>query len=218
MAFNDINAIRRLMESQEREKRSYDEACEEAEKRAKEEDLREWDAIEQAQVDPDTLGCYEPGKVGLEDLDDDKIDFSAYGIGIGEADLGVGPYDGNYPTARDAAREPLVRVPAAIGRPASDADLAAQDVVSMMAEALKKAARLDEKNADTPTDYHNNFGDDLRICINGMDERTYEDTTVLVDVFFDGRSSSAGKAGVEHYGDGRVILSRLEPNRTVSLS
>lgn len=136
MAFNDINAIRRLMESQEQAERSYDKACEEAEKRAKEEDLREWDAIEQAQVDPDTLGCYESDKVGLDDLEEDEIDFSAYGIG--EADLGVGPYDGNYPTAHDAAREPLVRIPAAAGRPASDADLAAQNVVQLMTEALKK--------------------------------------------------------------------------------
>ena len=64
------------------------------------------------------------------------MDFSAYGIS--EADLGVGPADEHYPTARDLAREPLVRIPAAIGRPASDADLAAQDVVRLMMEAMKK--------------------------------------------------------------------------------
>lgn len=70
------------------------------------------------------------------------MDFSAYGIS--EADLGVGPADEHYPTARDLAREPLVRIPAAAGRPASDADLAAQDVVRLMAEAL---AALREKKA-----------------------------------------------------------------------
>lgn len=70
------------------------------------------------------------------------MDFSAYGIS--EADLGVGPADEHYPTARDLAREPLVRIPAAAGRPASDADLAAQDVVRLMAEALKA---LKEKKA-----------------------------------------------------------------------
>ena len=70
------------------------------------------------------------------------MDFSAYGIS--EADLGVGPADEHYPTARDLAREPLVRIPAAAGRPASDADLAAQDVVQLMAEALKA---LREKKA-----------------------------------------------------------------------
>ena len=64
------------------------------------------------------------------------MDFSAYGIS--EADLGVGPADEHYPTARDMAREPLARIPAAIGRPASDADLAAQDVVQLMMEAMKK--------------------------------------------------------------------------------
>ena len=70
------------------------------------------------------------------------MDFSAYGIS--EADLGVGPADEHYPMARDLAREPLVRIPAAAGRPASDADLAAQDVVRLMAEALKA---LKEKKA-----------------------------------------------------------------------
>lgn len=70
------------------------------------------------------------------------MDFSAYGIS--EADLGVGPADEHYPTARDLAREPLVRIPAAAGRPASDADLAAQDVVRLMMEAMKK---LQEKKA-----------------------------------------------------------------------
>ena len=70
------------------------------------------------------------------------MDFSAYGIS--EADLGVGPADEHYPSARDLAREPLVRIPAAAGRPASDADLAAQDVVRLMAEALKA---LREKKA-----------------------------------------------------------------------
>ena len=70
------------------------------------------------------------------------MDFSAYGIS--EADLGVGPADEHYPTAHDLAKEPLVRIPAAIGRPASDADLAAQDVVRLMMEAMKK---LQEKKA-----------------------------------------------------------------------
>ena len=70
------------------------------------------------------------------------MDFSAYGIS--EADLGVGPADEHYPTARDLTREPLVRIPAAAGRPASDADLAAQDVVRLMMEGMKK---LQEKKA-----------------------------------------------------------------------
>ena len=70
------------------------------------------------------------------------MDFSAYGIS--EADLGVGPADEHYPTAHDLTKEPLVRIPAAIGRPASDADLAAQDVVRLMMEAMKK---LQEKKA-----------------------------------------------------------------------
>ena len=71
------------------------------------------------------------------------MDFSAYGIS--EADLGVGPADEHYPTARDLAREPLVRIPAAAGRPASDADLAAQDVVRLMAEALKALKEKKER-------------------------------------------------------------------------
>ena len=66
------------------------------------------------------------------------MDFSAYGIS--EADLGVGPADEHYPTAHDLTKEPLVRIPAAIGRPASDA----QDVVRLMMEAMKK---LQEKKA-----------------------------------------------------------------------
>lgn len=67
--------------------------------------------------------CGNDGCVCLDDLEDDEVDFSTYGVS--ESDLGVGPADEHYPTARDLAREPLVRIPAALGRPASDADLAA---------------------------------------------------------------------------------------------
>ena len=80
------------------------------------------------------------------------MDFSAYGIS--EADLGVGLADEHYPTARDLAREPLVRIPAAAGRPASDADLAAQNVVRLMAEALKT---LQEKKAVEQVDEEQEF-------------------------------------------------------------
>jgi hypothetical protein len=73
--------------------------------------------------------------VCLDDLEDDEIDFETYGIS--EADLGVGPAD-EYTKLDDIMREPLVRIPAAMGRPASDADLAAQDFVKLMMETFKK--------------------------------------------------------------------------------
>lgn len=129
MAFNDIKAWREIMDAEEQEKAAYDKACEDAEARAASAEQQEYDDLEQVQIDPDTVGCDcgNDGCVCLDDLEDDEVDFSAYGIG--EADLGVGPADEHYATARDLAREPLVRIPAAVGRPASDADLAAQDVV-----------------------------------------------------------------------------------------
>ena len=154
MAFNDIKAWRELMEQDEREKRAYDLACDAAEKRAAEMDRREWDEIDQAQVDLDSLGRCDCGDCRcLDDMEDDEIDFSAYGLG--EADLGVGPMDANYASAHDLAREPLVRIPAAVGRPASDADLVAQNAVSLMAEAFKKI--LSGKNAEEPVDEEKEF-------------------------------------------------------------
>ena len=144
MAFNDIKAWREIMDAEEDEKLAYDAACAAAERRAAQAEPDEYAEIEQASVDPVTCACDcgNGGCVCLDDLEDDEVDFSAYGIS--EADLGVGPADEHYPTARDLAQEPLVRIPAAAGRPASDADLAAQDVVRLMAEALKA---LKEKKA-----------------------------------------------------------------------
>lgn len=125
MAFNDIKAWREIMDAEEQEKTAYDKACEDAEERAAKAARDEYDELEQTQVDPATCACDcgNDGCVCLDDLEDDEVDFSAYGVS--EADLGVGPADEHYPTARDLAREPLVRIPAALGRPASDADLAA---------------------------------------------------------------------------------------------
>ena len=154
MAFNDIKAWREIMDAEEQEKAAYDKACEDAEARAASAERQEYDDLEQVQIDPDTIGCDcgNDGCVCLDDLEDDEVDFSAYGIK--EADLGVGPADEHYATAHDLAREPLVRIPAAIGRPASDADLAAQDVVQLMMEAMKK---LQEKKAAEQVDEEQEF-------------------------------------------------------------
>jgi len=143
MAFNDIKTWRAMMDAEDQERQAYDNACAAAELRAQKAEQDEYDEIDQAPVDPETCMCRcgNDGCVCLDDLEDDEVDFSAYGID--EADLGVGPADEHYPTANDLAREPLVRIPAAAGRPASDADLVAQDVVRLMAEALRKAKLLD---------------------------------------------------------------------------
>lgn len=58
-----------------------------------------------------------------------------------------------------------MRIPAAIGRPASDADLVAQDVVQLMMEAMKK---LQEKKAAEQIDEEQEFEE-------SADELTEED-------------------------------------------
>lgn len=179
MGFREIQAWRDIMDAQDQEQRAYDQACAAAERRAQAAEQDEYDEIDQVQVDPDTCACGNDGCVCLDDLDDDEIDFSAYGVS--ESDLGTGPADDLYPTARDVAREPLVRLPAAMGRPASDADLAAQDVVSLMAEALKKAGRLDEVGLGTePKEYKGEFGPDMLAAVSEAGEGGFASATVIV--------------------------------------
>jgi hypothetical protein len=148
MAFNDIQAWREMMDAEEQEKIAYDKACAAAEARAALMDKKEFDDTESIQISPDGFDMRDCDSacVCLDDMEDDEIDFSAYGIS--EADLGVGPADRNYPTMKNIARDPLTRLPAALGRPASDADLAAQDVVQLMIEALKKLQK-DKKAEDS---------------------------------------------------------------------
>jgi hypothetical protein len=45
-------------------------------------------------------------------------------------------------------KEPLVRLPAAKGRPVSTADLVAQNVVSLVSEAIKKIQEKKEQDID----------------------------------------------------------------------
>jgi hypothetical protein len=159
-------------------------------------------------VDPATCacGCGNDGCVCLDDLDDDEIDFSAYGVS--ESDLGTGPADDLYPTARDVAREPLVRLPAAMGRPASDADLAAQDVVSLMAEALKKAGRLDEVGLGTePKEYKGEFGRSMLEFLNKAGAKA-ADAKVLIRLTADGKAEGLCSAVLKRYNDGEAVVAR----------
>lgn len=181
MAFNDINAWRKILESAEQEKNAYDKACEEAALRADELEQKEYDEIEQVQIDPATLGTcdHTSGCVCLDDLEEDEIDFSAYGIS--ESDLGVGPADENYPSDTDIMKEPLVRLPAAKGRPVSTADLVAQNVVSLVSEAIKKIQEkkeqdIDEQDFDEPL-YEETFED----ADNDMLEEADDDTPAKVE-------------------------------------
>lgn len=137
MAFNDIKFWREMMDAEEQERLAYDIACQKAEERAAALNQQEFDDLDQVQVDPEIMGNLDSrcDCVCLDDLEDDEIDFETYGIS--EADLGVGPAD-EYTKLDDIMREPLVRIPAAMGRPASDADLAAQDFVKLMMETFKK--------------------------------------------------------------------------------
>ena len=144
MAYNDIKAWRELMDAKEQEQRAYEKACRMAEIRAAKIDQQEFDELDQVQIDPSTLKIPQSTCLGFEDLPDDEIDFSIYGLT--EADLGVGPAD-EHTKLEDVMREPLVRIPAAMGRPASTADLAAQDLVKLMMETFKKFN--ESKKADT---------------------------------------------------------------------
>jgi dephospho-CoA kinase len=50
-------------------------------------------------------------------------------------------------------KEPLVRLPAAKGRPVSTADLVAQNVVSLVSEAIKKIQEKKEQDIDEQQDF-----------------------------------------------------------------
>ena len=123
MAYSDIEAWRRIIEEQESEKAAYDEACEKNAAQAAELDEKDFWECGQKEIDPRTLGIEEEGPDdGLcEEFDsdgvDEDIDWSQYQLD--EADL----------------REPLTAVSTALDRPASTADLAAQDSVRLMTEA-----------------------------------------------------------------------------------
>jgi hypothetical protein len=77
-------------------------------------------------------------------------------------------------------KEPLVRLPAAKGRPVSTADLVAQNVVSLVSEAIKKIQEkkeqdIDEQDFDEPL-YEETFDEDDDIL-----EEADDDTPVKVE-------------------------------------
>lgn len=127
MAYRDIEMWRRIMEADEAEKKAYDEACERNAKEAAALDEKEFWECGQKEIDPRTMGfaeCDEDDEIqecdveeGDEDDLEEEIDFSQYQLD--EADL----------------REPLTAASAALNRPASTADLAAQDSVRLMTES-----------------------------------------------------------------------------------
>lgn len=132
MAYEDIEAWRKIMEAEEAEQKAYDEACEKSAEEAAELDEKEFWECGQREIDPATMGfaeCDEDDEIpecGLEEEEDEddleeEIDFSQYQLD--EADL----------------REPLTAASVALNRPASTADLAAQDAVRLMAEDMQPA-------------------------------------------------------------------------------
>jgi hypothetical protein len=77
-------------------------------------------------------------------------------------------------------KEPLVRLPAAKGRPVSTADLVAQNVVSLVSEAIKKIQEkkeqdIDEQDFDEPL-YEETFDED-----DDMLEEADDDTPAKVE-------------------------------------
>jgi len=172
MAYSDIEMWKSILESQDLEEKAYDEACE---KRAKElADLEEkefWECGE-SEIDPATMGMAECGDdlgEGEFDEDDDDFDASVYvdpGM-VSEAD----------------AREPLTAVSSALGRPASTADLAAQDVVSLVAEALKRIAeeKAGGKKAEEPAEVEEEE-DDPDGALDALDAKDAESAKALEEI------------------------------------
>ena len=149
MAYRDIEMWRQILEAEDQEKKAYDEACEKCEAEGRKLDEKEFWDCDQEEIDPNTMGLNDvavsesPELADVEDVDED-IDFSQYGIEgerdeINEADM----------------REPLTAVTAALGRPASTANLDAQNSVQL-AEAIReltkclKRQKLNEAEGDEP--------------------------------------------------------------------
>lgn len=145
MAYREIEGWRQILETQDAERKAYDEACERRAKEKAELDEKEFWEQDQEEVDPATMGIgecglYEEDPEELADVEDvdEEIDFSGYQLD--EADL----------------REPLTKASDLLGMPASTASLDGQDSVSLaeaireLTKALKEKKGLNE--AATSTD------------------------------------------------------------------
>ena len=150
MAYRDIEMWKQILEAEDQEQKAYDDACAECEAEGKKLDEQEFWDCDQEEIDPKTMGIGDvavsesPELADVEDVDED-IDFSQYGIEededeeLNEADM----------------REPLTAVTAALGRPASTANLDSQNSVTL-AEAIMeltkclKEKKLAEAEGDQP--------------------------------------------------------------------
>ena len=130
MGYSDIDAWAKSMNEELEEARAWDEACDRAEEARKAKEAEDFEALEEKEIDPATLGmtASEAGEIEEAEAaeESDVIDFAAYGVAgerVDEADM----------------REPLTAASAALGAPASTANLAAQDTVKL-AEAIEALA------------------------------------------------------------------------------
>ena len=138
MAYRDIEMWKQILEAEDQEQKAYDEACAEREAEGRKLDEQEFWDCDQEEIDPKTMGIGDvavsgsPELADVEDVDED-IDFSRYGIEedeeLNEADM----------------REPLTAATAALGRPASTANLDSQDSVTLAEAIMELTKCLKEK-------------------------------------------------------------------------
>lgn len=147
--YDDIELWANILESQDGEKKAYDEACAKRDAEAKALDEKRFNEIDEEEIDPKTMGITENE---LDDIAEDEAEL--------DETIDVSEYDFSEDELNEAdLREPLTAVSTALGAPASTANLDAQDSVTL-AEAIKKLAdALSEKK------------DDRRLAISSAQER-----------------------------------------------